>query len=146
LINRAVCQCPIAGFIISTVRSGGSGGGPILRCQCPIAGFIISTGYNVKASDIQLLVSMPYSGLYHFYLHPSGQLARGLLCQCPIAGFIISTFEFAYVEPILAAMCQCPIAGFIISTHVAVGTKTLEVLCQCPIAGFIISTGMMKQK
>ena len=37
-------------------------------CQCPIAGFIISTKKVKKALEtLASSVSMPYSGLYHFY-------------------------------------------------------------------------------
>ena len=65
--------------------------------KCPIAGFIISTALTASGLMNSASVSMPYSGLYHFYYKADLRQEIAEKCQCPIAGFIISTKKYRYL-------------------------------------------------
>ena len=62
----------------------------LVLCQCPQAGLFIST-LLIRNTVKVLIVSMPSSGLIHFYTMKNYETVNIHLCQCPQAGLFIST-------------------------------------------------------
>ena len=63
----------------------------VYRCQCPMTGFFISTKNDKRKQDKWNGVSMPYDGLFHFYIMKKLYRVVYFECQCPMTGFFIST-------------------------------------------------------
>ena len=83
-------------------------------------------------------VSMPSSGLIHFYKIDMTAMDLDYLCQCPQAGLFISTSGISRKgNSLLVSMPSSGLIHFYIMKLALVAAMSM---CQCPQAGLFIST------
>ena len=160
-----LCQCPIAGHIISTQQKISAIENFILRVNALLRTISFLQKQEFEEETEQLGVSMPFRGPYHFY-SAKNQRDRELYiaCQCPIAGQVISTKLFYTnidheefgVNALLRARSflqeetdskkdEEPRVNALLRARSFLPATIWrryngQNLCQCPIAGQVIST------